>query len=86
MVNNELLHAHGMLPLRADGDGNAVQVEVEIVGVRQVFGRTDVFVTPCMGTGSVWVRLKSLKGVTHDTPITETSGCESGTIEDRHAR
>jgi hypothetical protein len=76
MTDLQLLHAHGTLPLRADLNGNALQIDVEITAVRHVFGRVDVCVTPCKGSGSVWVRLNSLKGITHGKTI-EASSSES---------
>lgn len=36
-------------------------VQVRIVDIRQVFGRTDAQITPLKGSGRAWVNLTALK-------------------------
>lgn len=47
-------------------------VEVEILDVRIVWSRTDVFIKPLAGTGSLWVAESSVKKNLTKEPIPVT--------------
>lgn len=38
----------------------AMQIQVEVLDVREVFGRTDLQVRPIAGTGTGWISLDSI--------------------------
>ncbi len=40
-----------------------MQVHIEIIDARQVFGRVDFQVTPCDGNGNNWVESRRLSSV-----------------------
>jgi hypothetical protein len=71
MTDTQLLNAEALLPIKIDDrNGNTpMEVQVRVTGVRHVFGRTDVQVTPLFGNGSAWVRLTSLREFIYATSI-----------------
>jgi len=44
---------------------DGLQIEVEVIDARRVYGRTDLYVAPVAGSGQRWVSLDRVGGIEH---------------------